>query len=740
MSDPNADNRQLPIKPAKPVKRRVDDDEDDLKPDDLKSGGPGLMVKIVLVLLTLALLIPSALSRNPFSHGVGRGVQVGTVGKDARAVFSADNEEATEIWQEMGNIVFELPRGGYMPLTSMLADGEVSQFVQEHPSDGFWLLREYAASMVPAPTDERVRRTLNGDEPLYPELAGIKPMVRTRAGILPASPDMPGVYAAMRDFLLVRYALQAETDLGKPSLTMIENANTRMFREVKGRVVEVASRDFLSQVPTTFTDDEIKAQLLKYADVDRKSPPSVNSPLGFGYRYNNRAKVQAIIVRFAQLRETVKSQVLKTGPRAWELAAARYYKDNPDAFRVEIESTTQPTTTTAPTTGPTTRATRLPEFDEVRQKAIELAIDAETRRRLVGPRDRGDAHPPVLERMQQILRDDFKTWTAAGSKPDDALMSEAHLAKIAETLQKQYDFLPATLSLQGRFYSADDLDAHDVLGKFVRPTAQRTRRSIDTPVGQFVLQYIRPFVPARLQTRLGDGVLDIGEPTDPLYSTFGIENANDEFNPRGDIAVLRVIAVDGARAATLDDLKADPLLQAKVMEDLRNDRAMALARQEAESIRRAAIGNGNRLDGVSGGRPVLPEQTLSAVERSFQMSPSGFPNMVTIASRLWGPDFAAKLLVPNPDRLAVVDKPGAMQVCVIEVLGTELVGKTDSGSLAMQRVETAVSLSSNIANGTLGLLFPAAQAIESRATEAPLNQLFTIDELRARLQFKPAKK
>jgi hypothetical protein len=751
MSDEKDDNRKLPVKPATPVKRRRGvDDEDDLKRDDLKSGGPGLTAKILLVLLTLALLIPSALSRNPFSSDLGRGHVVGTVGSEKKPVYSSDQGNAADTWQMIQNLGYEVDadQSGFVTLDRLL-DPEVGQFVKEHPGDGFWLLREWAASVVPSPSSERVSAIVNGDVSSIPGLSNVGSMgtlkIRTRSGLATAAADNASVVGAVHDLLLVRQAIDAEAELGAPSLAMIENAQSRMYRQVTGRVVEVDSRDFLAQVPTDVSDDAVKAQLAKYADVDPTLPPSAASPLGFGYRYPNRVKLQAIIVRFNDVREVVRTQKLKENAKAWELAAVRLYKDRPELFTIEIESTTKPATqpgsdaTSKPASQPTSApAKRLQAFEEVRQKAIDLAIDAETRRRITGPREQGDPLPPVQERLQQLLRDDFKSWTLAGAKPDDTMMSEAHLAAVAQKVQQQYGFLPSTISLQDRFFSTRDLDAHEKLGKFATPF---TRRGVmPRSIGEYALQEVRPFVPARMLTRLGDQVLDIGEPSDALVAaaeSAGAAPSSSSFND--DVAIIRVVATDAARAAKAEDLTADPKLRETIVRDVRNEKAMSLARNEAESIRRSAQANGNRLDGVTGARAILADQTLSAFESTYTFA-GGRPQAALVASTQWGPDLVAKLLAPNPAPLVVLDKPGEMKVCVVEFASTKVLGPSDAVSLAYERNATARRLASAAATGQLSSFFPAAATAESAASSPPYLQIYDVDELRARIGFKASEK
>ncbi|MFT3787932.1 MAG: hypothetical protein QM770_17480 [Tepidisphaeraceae bacterium] len=732
-----ANVQKAKVRPQVRKAQRVDDDE--IRPDDKKKHS--LMHKIgltIILLLGIGMIFPYNMSSRNFLGNGGQGAAIGKLnGKD---VYQNELDLARDSWTTLGALgatVLTGNGGGDTTLARLLGRQyglDVEQFVTEHPTDGFWLLMQAAKQVVPGVSDQSTLAAYNGEFGTIADELASEPMQITKVYIrgpmgeqtqLTADhPRKEQILRALHDFLLVSYLFKAEAGLPQPSEAMVNNITARFLAEVKTTGIKFNASDYLARVAATASDAELAALLTKYADVNPNAGPSVRSPLGFGYKLQNRVKTQTLTVKLDDVRVAVRAAKLKEGSQAWDLAARRFYRDHPSLF---TESTTQPanasSTQPAGTASTQPTSTTQPTFEAVRQKAIDLAIDEETLRRLDGPRQPGDAQPPVMERISQMMREDYKAWVAAGSKTDASYLAPDYLNKLATTIQAQYGVLPVIDSNDRDERDATALNADTQFKRFSH--GQADPRSW-MPAVQYVLTSARPFVPTTALTRMGDTVLDIGEPSDVLFAP--TENGNPWSTaslsslPLGDRMVVRITDAQTARAATADDLAKRPTLKTKVLEDWRLSQAMAQARDEATKTTDAARRAGNMSAVAGTGKPALPI--------NVRFTDTTASDAVTG----WGPDAAGQLLSAGADPFVTLDNPKEHAVYALQ---RESIGSVSASTIDpdLRRAGVTLQLRGLLASGAAGTLFPGVDM-----TPPLQSSLLDIDELKARVGYKPAGK
>jgi hypothetical protein len=138
-------------------------------------------------------------------------------------------------------------------------------------------------------------------------------------------------------------------------------------------VVQISANDFLTKVPPP-TTQQIQDQFNQFKDTTPHQPNPTTNPFGFGYKLPIRSKVQYIRVS----REAVTNVIVGTkSPYDWEVAARKYYLNNPSQFDLK-PPTTNPTDlpSTAPAIPQTFDQARDRVLDAIRSPLVDAKIDA----------------------------------------------------------------------------------------------------------------------------------------------------------------------------------------------------------------------------------------------------------------------------------------------------------------------------------------------------------------------------
>src|SRR5205085_8462095 len=106
--------------------------------------------------------------------------------------------------------------------------------------------------------------------------------------------------------LSIDTAANVAASVVKVSQPQLTNRLASQRQEIALNLVEFAAKDFLDKAPAP-TDEQVKAQFEKYKTVEHDPAPAAGggNPLGFGYKYPNRVKYDAVLIRKDDVRKGV---------------------------------------------------------------------------------------------------------------------------------------------------------------------------------------------------------------------------------------------------------------------------------------------------------------------------------------------------------------------------------------------------------------------------------------------------
>jgi hypothetical protein len=542
---------------------------------------------VVGVLLMIAFALPSACSSN-YRRG---DTALGTIYNGRETLTARDYNNYVHEWtllkQRFGPVVLSavLGGGGQLgddALVEILSDPQATQMLQQfasirqrNPQLYFQLLQMQPGAANMAILEERGEQVfvqLDQNPEMFVLLAkeaesmglgahaDVVESTLVRMGITAESaPDeYQALRQALRTLLSIDTAANVAASVVKVSQPQLTNRLASQRQEVALNLVEFAAKDFLDKVPAP-TDEQVKAQFEKYKDVeaDPNPQPGSKNPLGFGYKYPNRVKYDAVLIR--------KEDVRKGVPAIDDVDAMIYYKQN----KGEFTATTQPTTqdSFSLSAGPTTRQQT---FTEVREKIIRTLTDQHA--------DELDAK--VRDAVRNTMKADFEAYRAATggatSKPAPSSSlgvpynSYDYLKKLRDKIQADHK-VTLTIEQQDGWQTPAQID-DSKLGK----AGYTTESSLSLP--RFLTSRVEAFVPAEqrkeLASRGGDNKpVAVWEPS-PVFRDVS-----------EDAIIVRATAADPSHVpAKLDEVKD------KVAADVKLAAAYEAAQKSAQALLDAAKG------------------------------------------------------------------------------------------------------------------------------------------------------
>ena len=553
----------------------------------------GKQIMAVLgVLLMIAFALPSACSSNYRRADTA----LGTIHNGKEALTAREYNTYTQQWQylkrNMGPAVISAVLGGLSEIgdddlvfilgTRQIAS-EMNQMVAlrgGNPMGYFQQLqqrRDLAVLMQFEQRGESAFSQLDDNPEMFAllakeaELMGIgahADVVESTLVKLGISQEtMPDEYAAMRQSLRTLLSIDTTANVAasvaKVSQPQLVNQLASQRQEIAVNLVEFAAKDFLDKVPAP-TPEQLKAQFEKYKTVEPDPTPDASSknPLGFGYKYPNRVKYDAVLIR--------KEDVRKGVPAIDEVEAREFYLRN----KAQFIGTTQPTTqdTFSLNTGPTTRQQT---FAESREKIVKQLTDQRA----------DELESKVRDAVRNTMRADFDAYRAAtkGATTQSAGAAAApapasslgvpynsyeYLKKLRDKIQADHK-VTLTIEQQDAWQTPTQLD-ESKLGK----NGFATESGLSLP--RFLTSRVEAFVPEaqrkELASRGGDNKpAAVWEPS-PLF-----HDVTD------DAAIVRATAADPAHVpASLDEVKD------KVAADAKLAAAYEAARKAAQATLDAA--------------------------------------------------------------------------------------------------------------------------------------------------------
>ncbi len=334
--------------------------------------------------------------------------------------------------------------------------------------------------------------------------------------------------APLHDLLLVLNSARRASSISKVSLPRREFARITSFQTVGLNLVEYNARDYLDKVPAP-TDKQIADQFDKYKDQD----PTTNKD-GFGYKFPNRVKLDAISITESELRSAVGTIDL--------VDLNEYYIRNKSEFTAAV---TQPSTKPSDTFSLSTDLTRQKSFAEAKEEVIKKV----TTQRIA------ELSTKMRDAIRTTMRADYEAYKLAADakKPIPASSVGApynsydYLASLRDDIRKKFNVILGREQFDG-WTTAEALAATEI-GKTTAATEAGA-----LPFSRFVTEYAGPFLSDEAKKKIPPEVRpELWQPT-PIFVG----------DARAKTIIARVTAADPAhvpasvdevRQAVIDDVK-----------------------------------------------------------------------------------------------------------------------------------------------------------------------------------------
>lgn len=512
------------------------------------------LLTIFAAALMVVFIIPPAVSHFSGRRDVIEG-HIGTQEVTAQAIGNARNE-----WNLLkGNIRIAIAYQGrpqLVPLAQVLGI-DAFEAIDQH-RDMYYLLQYEAREMGIQVSVDRLQSLLQQriyvlDEQQHKSV----PYNDIR------DPDIrSAVEGTVANFMLVQNAAERISDVMKVSTPMRRRAMATQLQELTLKLADFDAADLAKKVPAP-TDKQLQRLFDQYANT-APGAYSADDPLGFGYRYPDRIKLQYIKISWADLRKAARDA---RNEYDWKVEAYKQYQAHPEKFKIPA---TKPTTqTSAAASQPASTQPRIEPFEQVFEEIRDNLVDAAAKTM------QGKIRTDIEGRLQK----DFDSWEAAQatSRPSATDASSSlgvpydsfqYLQKLADLVQKQYRVRLSVVDLD-RYLDAKTLSSLPGLGD--------------------------------AQTIAEQGAVDIGAgPTTTPFAEYALSDAagllpnNGKDNPaallpyklslplsdsQDDVYYFRIPAAQPAHRP--DDLSE---VRAQVEEDARTEEAYQQVKQKAQAL------------------------------------------------------------------------------------------------------------------------------------------------------------
>jgi hypothetical protein len=614
--------------------------------------------KKILAVFAAGLMIVFILPAGMSHFGNQGNMVVGQVGN--QPVHAMDLRRATQQWQSLKGQIYLVVLAQGQPRLAPLATQlgvEAQQAIDSH-NEMYLLLQLEAQRMGVQVSVDRLESLLQ--QRIY-IIENNQPVPYT--GI--TDPDVKeAVHQTVANFMLVQNAAERAASTIKISQPMLRQTLATQWQRLTVSVADYSAAAFKDQAkaPTTQQLDE---QFRRYADV---APDSPASPMGFGYRYPDRVKLQYIQIPWAQVRNAARSD---TKDYDWKVKAYQEYVDHPERYQSTpaSEPTTSPSPlgptsplslnpTSAPTTGPTTKPFEA-VVEDIRNSLVKAAADQKLQ----------DIQKAIENRMQ---KDYEATLTSPATSSDSATSttqpaasslgvpynSFEYLQKLAQEIDKQFQVRPTVVDVD-QFKSAEDLAALSGIGE---AHLVQSGQSIDeAPAATAFATYaISDAAPLMSDARGNPSALPLYKLSMPL---------NDSLH---DVYYFRLSGADPAHPA-----KSLAEVQQRVAADVQTQEAYDLAKQKAQHLLEGA-----QKQGLAAAAQAAGVKTLTAGPFIAQ-SPSIANYELPPGARERFLDAATNLLTEagktgNPHPVALVELPQVKKVAIVQLQEVEPLWQADT--------------------------------------------------------------
>lgn len=398
---------------------------------------------------------------------------------------------------------------------------------------------------------------------------------------------------AVQGLLLVKGGFERAASVVKISEPMRKQGVAEHFQTLKLDVVEVPAKDFETDLPEA-SSAQLQEQFKKFAELAPGMHDPESNPMGFGYLFPNRVKVQYLAIPRDEVRKAIQDS---KSDYEWKVQAYEYYAQNKSQFPTTQPAATQPA---ASTTRPTTRP-----FEEVREDIMTRLVRTESDKLTATIRDKIAAQMAsdyVAFQAAATASGTTQPTTAPSTSLGVPYSSFQYLEKLAAKIQKEHGVLPAVTNV-AEYKTQEELG--DLSGIGNASLGMGTGGTF----GDYAIGAAEAFVPAEFKNT--PRVLSLFEPSAPLSAyldetvyIFRITDAQKTHKPTDATEVLAKLKEDFATAAAFEKAKAAA------------DEIIKLAKES--SLESAAKSGGRTVNTVGpwrGGNAEIPGLVLSPSAR-----------------------------------------------------------------------------------------------------------------------------
>ncbi|MDP9174222.1 MAG: hypothetical protein M3O30_10205 [Planctomycetota bacterium] len=303
----------------------------------------------------------------------------------------------------------------------------------------------------------------------------VESVLKNNVANMPTTIDDDRAHQAISDMLIVRDLLGQATDCIKISRPVANQALARDGEKVSVNLVIFRAAQFLPALAAP-PQDKIQIQYDTFKDDLPGQFGSMRNPLGFGYKIDNRYKIQSIGITHDAVRDAaIKSKSMQD----WYVAAYGEFKSNRETYDAEpvpaanVASTQ--TSTTMPASQPTAR--KLDDLNDDFRLHAQVVLDA------LYDQETAKLEQQIVRKMNDAISTGFGVYHDAQIGEGAATQTEVAAAytnfnfftDLAQSIQSQYGVLPVTVNVD-QFKLGSELDGVPGVGHsfYVTATANGT--------------------------------------------------------------------------------------------------------------------------------------------------------------------------------------------------------------------------------------------------------------------------
>jgi hypothetical protein len=500
-------------------------------------------------------LVPSGMRGGPTNP------QIGTI--NGKPVMRNDVAQMRNEWQTLKQLHYVDPNNPDTnePFVSRLPYGAAD--VINKDQDTFFLLVQEALDRGIVPNNDEVQSILTNN---IAELQNQGPDAQEQ------------IAKCVSDFLLVQDLLTSDLQMIKTNAPARDLWKAKEAQKLALDIVMFPADHYLPQVAAP-TDMEIKNQFDAFNDrvPGELTYGAADDPLGFGYKYPNRVKVQYMGLKAADIYSAAKASRTQ---QDWYVAAYNEYKANRDQYDSQPISTptTQPSAATQPT------AQHVDDLDQDFTLHVQLVLD-----RLYA-QAADELHQKLLHQISDAMTAGYAAWhdaQAAGATTQNsanAYTDVNFMQDLAQTIEKQTGVLPV-VGVSDQLKEARDLLLLPGIGQAMATST----------MGQPVLfaQYA--------VADPSQGGVGLWQPSD-VFSAYG----RDPSTHGQDSYIFRISQFDPSHTPALDEVRD------KVISDCKLAAAYKLALAAAKNL--LADAQKRPWDVATAGMPVITTDLFRPAE------------------------------------------------------------------------------------------------------------------------------